>query len=84
MDKTTISKDTARRVPYDTGKVKIGMFYEPPKPRMDTEELLLQNLLLGVDTPSKPPLLQRILSNIGVSVGFGIIFTLYLLVLFRS
>ncbi len=34
-------------VPFDTGKVKIGVYYEPPKPQLDYDETLLQNALLG-------------------------------------
>lgn len=33
--------------PYDTGKVKIGVYYQPPKFPMEDHELVLQNMLLG-------------------------------------
>lgn len=36
-----------RVTPYDTGKIKIGLYYEPPKPQQDEDELLLQSALLG-------------------------------------
>ena len=83
MDKTIISNDAARRVPYDTGKVKIGMFYEPPKKSMEDHELILQNALLGLDEP-KEPLIHRIMSNITAATVFMVVFALYLIVLFRS
>lgn len=83
MDKTTISKDSARRVPYDTGKVKIGMFYEPPKKRMEDHELILQNALLGLEQ-RRETLLQRIVSNLPTALMFAVGFIAYLLILFRS
>lgn len=83
MDKTTISKDSARRVPYDTGKVKIGMFYEPPKKRMEDHELILQNALLGLEQ-RKEPVLQRIVANLPTVLMFAVGFIAYLLILFRS
>lgn len=33
--------------PYDTGKVKIGVYYQPPKFPMEDHELALQDMLLG-------------------------------------
>ena len=33
--------------PYDTGKVKIGVYYQPPKFTMEDHELVLQDMLLG-------------------------------------
>ena len=33
--------------PYDTGKVKIGVYYQPPRFPMEDHELALQNMLLG-------------------------------------
>ena len=36
-----------RATPYDTGKIKIGVYYEPPRPRQEEDEVLLQNALLG-------------------------------------
>lgn len=84
MEKTTVPEVSSRPVPYDTGKVKIGQFYEPSRPPMGEEDLYWQNLLLGVEAPPKPPLLHRVLSNVIVSVGFGVAFVLYILILFRG
>jgi hypothetical protein len=36
-----------RVTPYDTGKIKIGVYYEPPRPMQDEDELALQDALLG-------------------------------------
>ncbi len=40
--------------PYDTGKIKIGVYYEPPKQQQSNEDLMLQSLLLGDKTPYMP------------------------------
>lgn len=43
--------------PYDTGKVKIGVYYQPPKFPMEDHELVLQNVLLqnsGFDDVPEP------------------------------
>ena len=42
--------------PYDTGKLKIGVYYVPPKQKQSDEDLMLQNLLLGDKTPFMPQL----------------------------
>lgn len=36
--------------PYDTGKVKIGVYYQPPRFPMEDHELVLQDMLLGDST----------------------------------
>jgi hypothetical protein len=45
-----------KTTPYDTGKVKIGVYYQPPKFPLEEHELLLQNVLLAdkgfIDTPT--------------------------------
>ena len=42
-------------VPYDTGKVKIGLLYTPPKPQMTRDEEVIQAALLGIKlTPYIP------------------------------
>lgn len=35
-------------VPYDTGKVKIGLLYTPPQPQMTRDEEKIQAALLGI------------------------------------
>lgn len=40
-------KEKPRVTPYDTGKIKIGVYYEPPRPVQDEDELALQDALLG-------------------------------------
>lgn len=83
MDKTPTPKAPVRHVPYDTGKVKIGIFYEPPKPQPEEHELLLQNVLLGTEQ-HKEPVLYRIIANMPTYAMFAVAFVLYVLILFRS
>ena len=47
FDRPFDSPEKVRPTPYDTGKVKIGVYYEPPRPSQDEEEISLQNALLG-------------------------------------
>jgi hypothetical protein len=63
MDGTTISKESSRTTPYDTGKIKIGLYYEPPKPPLEQDELLLQHALLGI-VPPKETFFQRLISRL--------------------
>jgi hypothetical protein len=36
-----------RQIPYDTGKVKIGLTYSPPPPPPTPEDTWAQSILLG-------------------------------------
>lgn len=36
-----------KHIPYDTGKVKIGLLYTPPPPKPTPEETWAQSVLLG-------------------------------------
>jgi hypothetical protein len=46
-DKTLDKQENTRITPYDTGKIKIGVYYEPPRPQQDEDEIALQDALLG-------------------------------------
>lgn len=46
-DKTLDKQENTRVTPYDTGKIKIGVYYEPPRPPQDEDEIALQDALLG-------------------------------------
>ena len=48
-DKTLDKQENTRVTPYDTGKIKIGVYYEPPRPPQDEDEIALQDALLGGD-----------------------------------
>lgn len=50
MKKPNKKWDTPKAVvPYDTGKVKIGLLYTPPQPPMTRDEEKIQAALLGVE-----------------------------------
>lgn len=36
-----------KHIPYDTGKVKIGLLYTPPSPTPTPEDTWVQGILLG-------------------------------------
>ena len=63
MDGTPVSKELSRSTPYDTGKIKIGVYYEPPKPPLEPDELLLQHALLGI-APPKENFFQKLLTKL--------------------
>lgn len=44
-----------RVVPYDTGKVKIGLLYQPPKPPMSADEERIQAGLMGWNVTTSVP-----------------------------
>jgi len=55
VNKNTTPKHTVTQPPpYDTGKIKIGVYYKPPKQKQSDEELMLQSLLLGDKTEFLP------------------------------
>lgn len=43
----TANKHPKQVVPYDTGKVKIGLLYTPPAPSMDADAERIQSNLMG-------------------------------------
>lgn len=46
------TNNTQKHPPYDTGKLKIGVYYETPKRQHQSrEELLIQDVLLGGSRP---------------------------------
>jgi hypothetical protein len=47
MHDKTFDNVEPRITPYDTGKIKIGVYYEPPRPSQDEDEIALQDALLG-------------------------------------
>ena len=66
-----------QNVPYDTGKVKIGLLYQPPPQQMSEDEEKIQAALLGIRTPFTD--LTRALVRFGaaaaVLVAIGYLFT---------
>lgn len=63
-----------RATPYNTGKVQIGLLYEPPLPEMTSSEELVQAALMGWESIHRPvPLWPVTLGS--VVVGILIILT---------
>jgi hypothetical protein len=66
-----------QNVPYDTGKVKIGLLYQPPPAQMSEDEEKIQAALLGIRQPFSD--LTRTLVQLGtavaVLVAIGYLFT---------
>ncbi len=66
-----------QNVPYDTGKVKIGLLYQPPPAQMSEDEEKIQAALLGIRQPFSD--LTRTLVQLGtaiaVIVAIGYLFT---------
>jgi len=49
------------RTPYDTGKVKIGLYYEPPKyVEQDSDMIAIQGWFLGVNKAAQREKLANI------------------------
>jgi hypothetical protein len=46
--------DIVQPPPYHTGKIKIGVYYKPPRQQQSDEDLMLQSLLLGDKTNFMP------------------------------
>ena len=54
-----------KQIPYDTGKVKIGLTYSPPPPPPTPEDTWVQSLLLG-DKQGMDDLLLTTIQSIGL------------------
>ena len=65
------------RTPYDTGKVKIGLYYEPPKyVEQDSDMIAIQGWFLGHNKYAKREKLATIACYIlmGIAVVLGIVY----------
>jgi hypothetical protein len=56
IDDTQFSTNAPKLVPYDTGKIKIGIRYEQPRFTPSDDERMIQGVLL----PNDPPLRHNI------------------------
>lgn len=63
-----------KNIPYDTGKVKIGLFYSPPPPPTTPEDNWAQSILLG-DKQGMSELMLTAVQSIGL-IAFIVIVTL--------
>lgn len=65
-----------KHVPYDTGKVKIGLLYTPPSPPPTPEEVWTQSVLLGDKRGLSDLHLTTILSIAAIAVITLVMLTL--------
>jgi len=63
--------EVMKNIPYDTGKVKIGVLYVPPPPRMDEFDEQIQEALLGIHTWKHTFLRNALLYIVSVLGGLG-------------
>ena len=49
-----VSREDQRLMPFNTGKVQIGLLYQPKPPEMTSSEELVQAALLGTTSIHKP------------------------------
>lgn len=66
-----------QNIPYDTGKVNIGLLYRPPALPVSEDEEKIQAALLGLRTPftDLTRALVRIGAALAVIVAIGYLFT---------
>lgn len=70
----SVSSTNRRLTPFNTGKVQIGLLYQPPAPEMTSSEELIQAALMGWSSIHRPVPLWPV--TIGsVIVGILIILT---------
>jgi len=71
---TSVSSTNGRVTPFNTGKVQIGLLYQPKPPEMTSSEELVQAALMGWSSIHRPVPLWPV--TIGsLIVGFLIILT---------
>ena len=64
-----VNRIDQRLTPFNTGKVQIGLLYQPPPPEMTSSEELIQAALLGSSSMHKPaPMWPVILGSALVSI----------------
>ena len=63
-----------RLTPFNTGKVQIGLLYQPPPPEMTSSEELVQAALMGWSSIHRPVPLWP-LTICSLVIGFLIILT---------
>jgi len=61
----------------DTGKVKIGQYYQRPVPQPDEDELLIQDALLNTEDNPKEDALRIIIGALLAVLFFGYIYFLF-------
>ena len=71
---TSVSSTNGRVTPFNTGKVQIGLMYQPKPPAMTSSEELVQAALMGWSSIHRPVPLWPV-TICSLVVGFLIILT---------
>ena len=71
---TAMSSTNGRVTPYNTGKVQIGLLYQPKAPEMTSSEELVQAALMGWSSIHRPVPLWPV-TICSLVIGFLIILT---------
>jgi hypothetical protein len=71
---TSVSSTNGRVTPFNTGKVQIGLMYQPKPPEMTSSEELVQAALMGWSSIHRPVPLWPV-TICSVIIGFLIILT---------
>lgn len=67
-DFVSVQREDQRLMPFNTGKVQIGLLYQPRPPELTSSEELVQAALLGTTSIHKPaPMWPVILGSAVVS-----------------
>jgi hypothetical protein len=53
-DFISVDRINQRLTPFNTGKVQIGLLYQPPPPEMTSSEEIIQAALLGTGSMYRP------------------------------
>ena len=69
----SVSSTNGRVTPFNTGKVQIGLLYQPKAPEMTSSEELVQAALMGWSSIHRPVPLWPV-TICSVVIGFLIIF----------
>jgi hypothetical protein len=61
--------------PYNTGKVKIGAFYEPPRQMypMRVEEYRLQSQIMGWHSSTRAERMTRLAVKVGIAIFLALL-----------
>jgi len=54
-DFISVNRINQRLTPFNTGKVQIGLLYQPPPPEMTSSEEIIQAALLGTGSIHRSP-----------------------------
>ena len=71
---TSVSSTNGRVTPFNTGKVQIGLMYQPKPPEMTSSEELVQAALMGWSSIHRPVPLWPV-TICSLVIGFLIILT---------